>query len=165
MLRGTNQNGTYRTTGSEMYSSAMCRALASCLYPKLSNTSLVAGVIQGKKLARSAVTSDFIHRTFSHAEHRVNKHLSDALCDVPDWWSDILEEGPCDACLRGEAPRLGPSGSLPRDEGLVFVDIYHTQVPTLWRRERSVVGFTHAASRLKRTWRVTDSQVASTGSL
>ena len=66
----------------------------------------------------------------------------------------MLVDEPCDACLRGEAPKCGPSGSLPTTEGLVFVDIYHTQVPTLWKRERTVVGMTHAATRLRRTWRV-----------
>ena len=163
-IRGADENGTYRTVGTEAYSRAMCRGLALCLSPAYAASSgahfggielgLMGGVIQGKRLPRSAVTSEFIHRSFSHSEHRVNRHLCDALCDVPAWWRDVITSEPCDACLRGEAPRLGPSGSLPRDEGLVFVDIYHTQTPTLWRREKTVVGVTHAASRIKRSWRV-----------
>ena len=184
VLRGVDDLGRYRTTGTEKYSTNLCRALASVLENRVfkretrvskhdtseciskhvrceappvdcpDERALVAGVVQGKKLSRDAVTSDFIHRSFSHSEHRVNKFLKDALCDVPDWWGDILKDGPCDACLRGEAPRLGPSGSLPTDEGLVFLDIYHTQIPTLWRREKTVFGVTHAASRLKRSWRL-----------
>ena len=160
VLRGTSSSGTYMTSGSEAYPSTLCRALAECLAPGLGSTSrgteisLVAGVIHGKRLTRANVTNDFIHRSFSHSEHRVNLRLSDALSDVPDWWSSVLRDGPCDACLRGEAPRLGASGSLPKDKGLVFIDIYHTQIPTLWKRERTVVGITHAASRLRRSWRV-----------
>ena len=60
----------------------------------------------------------------------------------------------CDACLRGNAPKCGPSGHLPTDEGLWFLDIWHCNVPSLWKRERTVIGFTNAKSRLFRSFRV-----------
>ena len=38
--------------------------------------------------------------------------------------------------------------------GLWFLDVWHTSVPSLWKRERTIIGFTNASSRLFRSWRV-----------
>ena len=61
---------------------------------------------------------------------------------------------PCEACITGEAPRLGPGDGVPRDEGLLFLDIMHVNVPCIFTGFKIVVGVTHAASRKRKTVRV-----------
>ena len=73
--------------------------------------------MRGKHLPKSVVCYDFIHRSFVHAEDRVLRHLPDALCDVDDSWLQAMQahtvKPPCEACITGNAPRLGPSGEVP----------------------------------------------------
>ena len=92
---------------------------------------VVAGVIRGKHLARHAVTHDFLHNAFDHSEARVLRFLPDALCDAEVWWSTVIVENPCEACITGDTSRLGPSGSLPRTEGLTFLDVWHYIIPDI----------------------------------
>eukprot|EP00966_Prymnesium_polylepis_P072471 1682678-Prymnesium_polylepis.1 len=49
--------------------------------------------------------------------------------------------------------RLGPSGALPRDEGLIFLDIMHISVPCMFTGHRIVVSVTHAKSGKRKTVR------------
>ena len=111
---------------------------------------VAAAIIRGKHLPKSAVCYEFIHRSFVHAEDRVLRHLPDALDDADAGWLSALKEHatkpPCEACITGDASRLGPSGALPRDEGLIFLDIMHISVPCIFTGFRIVVGVTHAAS-------------------
>ena len=156
VLRGVNASGSYRTSGTEAYESGFCADLVACLIPAAgaapAELACVAGVLHGKRTPDSAITSDFVHNTFNHGETRVLKHLCDALSDISKKYAQVLEDKPCDACLRAEAPRIGPTGHLPDEEGLWFLDSYHTQIPGLWKGERVVIGFTNAKSRLFRSW-------------
>ena len=154
-LRGVGTSGAFMTVGSETYPPEFCAALARCLMPTKetpAELACAAGVLHGKRTARASVTHEYLHNTFNHSETRVLKHLSDALSDVPQWTTEVLQDCPCDTCLRAEAPKVGPSGHLPNDDGLWFLDIYHTQIPGLWKGEKIVVGFTNAKARLFRSW-------------
>ena len=119
---------------------------------------VAAAIIRGKHLPKSVICYEFIHRSFVHAEDRVLRHLPDALDDADaDWLAAMKEHAtkpPCEACITGNAPRLGPSGALPRDEGLIFLDIMHISVPCIFTGHRIIVGVTHAASGKRKTVRV-----------
>ena len=115
---------------------------------------LVAGVIRGKHLARHAVTHDFLHNVFDHSEARVLRFPSDALCDAEVWWSTVIVEKLCEACITGDASCLGPSGSLPCTEGLLFLDIWHYTIPDIITGYKTVVGVAHAASRKRKPVKV-----------
>ena len=52
--------------------------------------------------------------------------------------------GPCEACLKAEAPKIGPTGSLPQDETLGFLDIWHCSVPAIFTGNRARIAFKHA---------------------
>ena len=52
--------------------------------------------------------------------------------------------GPCDACPKGRAPLLGPTGQLPQDEGLVFIDFYHCDVPAIFTGNMARLTSKHA---------------------
>ena len=117
-----------------------------------------ASIIRGKHLPKSVVCYDFIHRSFVHAEDRRLKHLPDALSDADEMWVKAMAEHafkpPCEGCLTGDSPRLGPNGELPRVEGLIFLDIMHVSVPCIFTGYKIIVGVTHAASRKRKTIRV-----------
>ena len=119
---------------------------------------VAAAIIRGKHLPKSAICYEFIHRSFVHAEDRVLRHLPDALGDADADWLAAMKEHvtkpPCEACITGNAPRLGPSGSLPRDEGLIFLDVMHVSIPCMFTGFKIVVGVTHAASGKRKTVRV-----------
>ena len=114
----------------------------------------VAGVIRGKHLARDAVTHHLLHSAFNHSDARVLRFLCDALSDAEPWWATVIEETPCEACITGNASRLGASGSLPRTEGLIFLDIWHYTIPDIISGCRTVVGVTHAASGKRKSVKV-----------
>ena len=42
-----------------------------------------------------------------------------------------IKDGPCDACLRANASKQGPTGPLPTSNGLLYGDLYHCSVPAL----------------------------------
>ena len=119
---------------------------------------VATAIIRGKHLPDSAICYEFVHRSFVHAEDRVLRHLPDALSDADEKWLNAMKEHatkpPCEACITGNAPRLGPSGALPRDEGLIFLDIMHISVPCMFTGHRIVVGVTHAKSGKRKTVRV-----------
>ena len=119
---------------------------------------VATAIIRGKHLPDSAICYEFVHRSFVHAEDRVLRHLPDALSDADEKWLSAMKEHatkpPCEACITGNAPRLGPSGTLPRDEGLIFLDIMHISVPCMFTGYRIVVGVTHAKSGKRKTLRV-----------
>jgi len=151
---GTHHKGKLgggNTKGSEVYSSEQCRKLAFCLRgaSMLAGTDVfmgMAGVTQGKHLNRSCVNGRFLHRSFNHSVYRVIRCLPDALSDADQCWVDELRDDvPCDSCLRGDAPLLGPTGSLPKQHGLLFGDIWHVNQSALITGERIVLGTTHAA--------------------
>ena len=100
------------------------------------------------------MTHDFLHNAFDHAEARVLRLLVHAICDAEPWWAELIVEKPCEACITGDASRLGPSGSLPRTEGLVFLDIWHYTIPDIITGCKTVVGVTHAASRKRKSVKV-----------
>ena len=159
-LRGVDEQGRYVTSSSksENYSGgtnlSLARAIKSRLELNLGELAAVAGVTQGKVLARHAVTHQFIHDSFNHSEARTLKLLHHALCDVPDWWSPIIVEMPCEACLRGDSKRIGPSGHLPDDEGLMFLDIHHVTLPEIFTGQTTTVGCTHARTGFCKSARV-----------
>ena len=82
------------------------------------------------------------------------KLLPRALCDASEWWCEVISDRPCDACLRGESSRLGPTGTLPKDEGLMFLDIHHATVPEIFTGFTVTVGNVHAATGFKKCVRV-----------
>ena len=64
-----------------------------------------------------SVDAKFFHHAFNHSEQWVLEHLCDALADAEPWWCQTIKNnpiGPCDACLKGRAPVLGPPGSCRR---------------------------------------------------
>ena len=95
-----------------------------------------------------------LHDSFNHSEARVLRLLPRALSDASDAWAEVIEDRPCKACLEGNAPKLGPTGSLPTDEGLVFIDIHHVTVPEIFTGFTTTVGITHAASGFCKSVRV-----------
>ena len=142
-IRGANASGTYMSVGTQRYSARLCEAIAGVFRDWLADTvqpgtvsALVAGVIQGKRLVRHGVTDEFFHQILNHSEHRVCKHILDAWCDAEPWWSEYMTDGPCGDCLLGDAPALGPTGSLPQDDGLMFVDMWFCNVPSIHGRRK-----------------------------
>ena len=114
----------------------------------------VAGVIRGKHLARHAVTH-FLLTTPSTTPRLACSASSPTPSATPSHGGpSVIEEKPCEACITGDASRLGPSGSLPRTEGLVFLDIWHYTIPDIITGCRTVVGVTHAASRKRKSVKV-----------
>ena len=76
-----------------------------------------------------------VEDAFNHGEQRVLEHLVDALADAEPWWKQTIKDnpaGPCDACLTGRASLLGPTGQLPQDEGMLYIDFYHCNVPAIF---------------------------------
>jgi hypothetical protein len=113
-----------------------------------------AGVIFGKKSAMSNVTSATLHRTFGHKALREMKKLPKALADFPEEWYKLLKDEVCDACLRADAPRLGPTGHFPKDDGLLVFDAWHTPVPCYFGGQRIMIGFTHYTTKVRKSYRV-----------
>ena len=66
----------------------------------------------------------------------------------------LLGDAVCDHCLRANAPRLAPTGSLPRDDGLLCLDGWYTKVPFRYGGMHYVIGFTHHASGTKKSYRL-----------
>ncbi|MDC0525857.1 hypothetical protein OAO87_02565, partial [bacterium] len=163
-LRGVDASGTYLTKASksENYSAGTNRSVARSFVAfkasldrfNASEAAGVAGVVQGKTLSRGAITHQFIHDSFNHAEARVLKLLPKALSDATDQWAEVIADGPCEACLRGNAPLLGPTGTLPTDEGLIFLDLHHVTVPELFTGFTITLGMTHAASGFAKSVRI-----------
>jgi len=58
------------------------------------------------------------------------------------------KEALCEACIRANAPRVSPSGSLPAFEGLCFLDIWHISEAAYFGGQKTVVGVTHYTSGL-----------------
>ena len=73
-------------------------------------------LIYGKTLPRAGVTTELLHRISGHLPRRDMIHLPEAWCDAPSsWTTDVLKETKealCEACIRANAPRASPSGSL-----------------------------------------------------
>lgn len=112
--------------GAEEYSPATNRLLARCISKACAGESAYAsGFIPGKRLHEEEVSHHFIHQSFNHAEARVLRHLQD---DTPAWWKEVISDSSCNACLRANAPHLGPRGHLPQDNGLLFLDVWHCSV-------------------------------------
>ena len=176
-LRGVDNKGKYVTASSkcENYSGKTNVSLAVaikwfCDKYKMDTTALatasgvqpllicdgcfVAGVTQGKVLAKHAVNHGFIHNSFNHSEARVLKFLHHALADIGPWWADMIEDKPCDACLQGNSKKIGATGSLPNDPGLLYLDIHHVTVPEMFTGFTTTVGCTHAASGFTKSARV-----------
>ena len=75
------------------------------------------------------------------SEARVLRLLHHALSDWDEEGSKLVEDDlPCDTCLRGNAPHCGPTGRLPVDEGLFFVDTWHVNVRGFGDATINVVG-------------------------
>jgi hypothetical protein len=164
-LRGVDANNQYVTmsSGSENYAAGTNRAIAETIHmfvnssavtPSINEIAAVAGVIRGKTLPRHAVTHNFLHNTNNHCEARVLKHLHDAWCDAASWWSAVVCEKPCEACFKGDAKLLGPTGSLPKDEGLMFVDLHHVTAPELFTGNKTTFGTVHAKTSFCKTVRI-----------
>ena len=155
-LRGADERGTYRTSGTHVYSSTLCSKYASCCREVLSKqdavqpgevSALVAGVLHGKRVPRGSIDARFLHSITNHSEARVVKHISKAWCDVPDWCEGLTLLEPCEPCLRGDAPKIGPSGTTPTDEGLCFLDLWHTQVPAIFTGNTTRLVMKHAKTK------------------
>ena len=152
-LRGTDAEGKYLTAGTARYSSKLCggisRVVIRCIGTVTPGevSALVAGVLHGKRLPRGSVDAQYFHDCWNHSETRVLDHLGDALSDFEPWMAEEIRRnpiGPCDSCLRGSAPRIGPSGGLPQDEGLIFMDFYHCNIPAIFTGNTARLTTKHA---------------------
>ena len=156
-LRGTvNDQGTYATVGTERYSARFCAAIARIIRRALADgpaiqlaevSALVAGVLHGKRTPQNSVDARFFHDICNHSEQRVVELMEHALCDVEPWVTEVVKKapcGPCEACLKAEAPKIGPTGQLPQDETLLFIDIWHCNVPAIITGNRTRIAAKHA---------------------
>ena len=155
----TAPGGAYATAGSESYSTTLFASLAKVFVESWNSSAggmaLASSIMYGKRVAKHHVSHDFLHRISNHSTARNLRHLHHAWADVEPWMCELIEDDkPCEDCLTGDAPKLGPSGSLPTDEGLVFVDICHVTVKAYPGGERNIIGFKHAASRFVKTVRL-----------
>jgi len=111
-------------------------------------------LIHGMTIPRAGVTAELLHRISGHLPRRDMIHLQDAWCwcDAPSsWTTDVLKETKealCEACIRANAPRASPSGSLPAFEGLCFLDIWHISEAAYFGGQKTVVGVPHSTSGL-----------------
>ena len=112
------------------------------------------GVMRGKHTSISHVNHDFLHSTFGHLPNKRLRHLHEVCSDVPPAWATLLRDRVCDHCLRADAIGLPPSGHLPRDDGLVCMDIWYTRVAFIHGGMHYVLGFTHFASGAKKSYRI-----------
>ena len=154
-IRGTDDKGVYLTAGTEVYSSRLCEWIATVVKGWLGSlgvavdrgeiTAMVAGVLHGKRLPKDSVDGKFFHRIGNHSERRRLKHICEAWKDAEPWMVKAMEEvgpeeSPCDACLKGEAPQIGPHGSLPDSPGLMYIDVWHAQVPGMYSGSKNRLG-------------------------
>ena len=156
---GADPDGVYPSVGSQQYTTTTFRLIANCFRGALGVAApgcAAAGlsIIHGKKVSKSAVTGRFLHRITAHSEPRVVRKLHCAWADAEEWMSDRVSDEPCEQCLQGDAARLGPSGSLPTVDGLVFIDVHHTNVEPHDRSGRNVLGVKHAKSGFTKTVRM-----------
>ena len=99
------------------------------------------------QLPRGSVDARFFHDIGNHTEQRVLEKLDCCCSDIEPWMIDMIKQqpcGPCDACLKAEAPLLGPTGQLPQDDGLFFLDIWHCSIPALFTGNRTRIAVKHA---------------------
>mgnify|MGYP003941231743 CR=1 FL=1 len=153
-LRGADSYGKYYTAASAHYSARLCAGFARTVSAYLKNTvlhgevsALVSGVLHGKRLPRNSVDAKFFHDSFNHGEQRVLEYLQHALSDFEPWMAECIKKnpiGPCDACLKGKAPLVGPSGGLPQHENLLFIDFYHCNVPAIFTGNTARLTSKHA---------------------
>ena len=149
-IRGATADGRFMTAGTEVYSSRMNQLVAQSVIEILGSvdrgevTAMVAGVLHGKRLPKGSVDGKFFHAIANHSEHRVVKHLIDAWSDAEPWWIDALKDVPCEDCLLGDAPAIGPTGQVPTDEGLIYVDVWHCSIPALHTGSKARIGCKHA---------------------
>ena len=149
----------YATAGSESYSMTLFAALAKTFIASWETAAhgvaMLSSIMYGKRVAKHHISHDFLHRIGNHGTARSLRCLHHAWADVEPWMCDLIEDDkPCEDCLMGDAPALGPSGSLPTDEGLWFVDIAHVTVKAFPGGERNIIGFKHAASTFVKTVRL-----------
>ena len=113
-----------------------------------------AGVVQGKRAAASRIDHKFVHATFAHLSNDRLKHLHEVCSDIPEEWTRLLREAVCDHCLRADAIKLPPSGHLPKDEGMLVMDVWYTRVAFIHGGMHYVIGFTHFVSGAKKSYRI-----------
>lgn len=156
-LTGQDEDGVWVTKAlsTETFSAGTNRLLARCILAAVhGEAAYVVGVIQGRYLAKHAVSHDFIHQSFNHAEARVLRHLHHTLSDVPEWWAEQIREQPCDACLRANAPRLPGRGQLPQDDGLYYMDTWHVTTPEIFTGRKLSLGVVHSTTMVRKTVRM-----------
>ena len=138
-LRGA-VNGRYRTNGSETYSSQMCSLIADSVRQTLGDTitavtvPVMPGIIQGKKLVRGTADGRFFRAILDHAEHRVMRNVIHAWSDAEPWWVeeiDKIKDEPDDVALRANAIEMPHKGVTPSVEGLLYIDVWHINVPAI----------------------------------
>ena len=152
-LRGTDADGNYVTSPSAAYHPKTNVSIVECILVLQDSDNDTASevVIHGKHLPRKAVTGRFLHRITDHCEHRLCRLLPKAWRDAEDWWIDKCVDEPCDACLRGDAPRVAPSGSLPCVKGLIFIDIMHVSIVGKRTGCRNVLGLIEATTGFEKS--------------
>ena len=143
--RGMNAHGAYNTVGTEAYSAKTNLRIARCVKRALASMAevtyvtcysgssvegmtyiehgeldvmMVAGVIHGRRLTAENVTWRFMHRITNHRQSRQVKLLHHAWSDADPSWANKCVDMPCDSCMRGEAPMMGPTGHLPEGPGI-----------------------------------------------
>lgn len=117
-------------------------------------TGAMGGVIRGKRTAMTHLSGKIIHNVW-HLPYARERHLADVLVDFPSDWTKLIRDCPCDVCLRMNAPRLGPTGSFPRDdEGLVVMDAWKTPIKFIHGGQMLVLGFTHLKSTFRKSYRM-----------
>ena len=64
-------------------------------------------------------------------------------------------EKPCETCLKAEASRLGPTDdhrrTVPKDDGLIFIDIHHVTTPAFITGHRVTLGSVHNQTSFRKT--------------
>ena len=73
--------------------------------------------------------------------------------DAPEWWSKVMDDCPCDACLKAKSTRSSYQGTLPNDDGLACYDIWETSVPSV-QGERYVIGMWLPNRRFVKVYRL-----------
>ena len=155
---GADPDGMYPSVGSQQYTATTFKLIANCFRGVLDmsagGTVAGASIIHGKKMPKSAVTGRFLHRITAHSEPRVVRCLHHAWADAEEWMCERVSDEPCEQCLQGDSSRLGPGGSLPDVDGLVFIDVHHTNVEPHDGSGRNVLGVKHAKSKFLKTVRM-----------
>ena len=150
-------HGGFRGTGDNLLDAPTLANLvngAFLLRVKIGEGCFVQGVTRGKVASAASTTSSVIHGRWKHSSYQLLRLLSKAFIDIPAWWATVLRDEACDSCLQGNQRRLGATGSIPRERGLWYFDIWHNSTPFVHGGHTAVIGFIHSTTGLPYTIRL-----------